>query len=87
MSRPVVTDKVRWEAVATDDRQVLAYKRSGGGKTVLVMLNFDSAPADVPLSRAAAGRVARLLAANRAVAARASVRLDPLGVFVAEVSD
>lgn len=76
-----------WKPVNREDRQVLAYQRSGGGKTVLVLLNFDSAPADVPLARAGSGRVMRLLAANRAKADGASIHLDPLGVFVAEVSD
>ena len=76
-----------WEVVDGDDRQVLGYQRSGGGKTVLVLLNFDAAPADVPLARAGAGRIAKALIAHRAAATGAGVHLDPLGVFVAEVSE
>ena len=75
-----------WRAVDTDDRQVLAYQRSGGGKTVLVLLNLDSRPADVPLAKADAKQVTQPLATNRAMLNGATVHLDPLGVYVAEVT-
>ena len=64
---------------------MLAYRRSGGGRTVLVLLNFDGHAADVPLARAGGGRLGRILAANRAVAREGAVHLDALGMFVAEV--
>jgi len=74
-----------YATVAADNAQVLGFTRSGGGKTVLVLLNFDGHAADVPLARAGGGRLGRIIAANRAVAGEGAVHLDALGVFVAEV--
>ena len=74
-----------WKAVDTDDRQVLAYQRTGGGKTVLVLLNLDSKPADVALEKTDTLEVERPLAINRALLISGSVHLDPLGVYVAQI--
>jgi alpha-glucosidase len=76
-----------WKLVDANDPQVLAYQRSGGGKTVLVLLNLDARPADVPLARAAAKQVVAPLASNRATLGGGTVHLDPLGVYVAEVTN
>jgi alpha-glucosidase len=75
-----------WKAVDTDDKQVLAYQRSGGGKTVLVLLNLDSKPADVPIEKTDTMEIVRPLAINRALLISGSVHLDPLGVYVAEIT-
>jgi alpha-glucosidase len=75
-----------WKAVDVNDRQVLAYQRSGGGKTVLVLLNLDSKRADVSFSQASVRQMGRPLAVNRASVDGAAVHLQPLGVFVAEVT-
>lgn len=72
-------------SVDREDKQVLAYQRTGSGKTVLVLLNFDDKPAEVALEKAAAKRVTAVLASNRAEQAGRAVKLAPLGVFVAEV--
>ena len=75
-----------WKAVDTDDKQVLAYQRSGGGKTVLVLLNLDAKPADVPIEKTQTMEVLQPLAVNRALLISGRVHLDPLGVYVAEIT-
>lgn len=73
--------------VAPNDPQVLAYQRTGGGRRVLVLLNFDGRAADVPLAGVIAGPIGRVIASNRATQNGAVVHLDPLGVFVVEMAD
>lgn len=72
-------------SVNRNDSQVFGFQRTGGGKTVLVLLNFDAKPARVRLTDASAGQVRSVLAANRARQSTDAIDLQPLGVFVAEV--
>ncbi len=74
-----------YTTVAAANPQVLAYQRNAGGRTILVLLNFDGHAADVPLVTAAATRLGRTIIASRATATGSTVHLEPLGVFVAEV--
>jgi alpha-glucosidase len=74
-----------YRAVDTGNPQLLAYQRSGGGRTVLVLLNLDAKPADEPLARASSKAVQTLIASNRARLSGNSVHLDPLGIYVAGV--
>jgi alpha-glucosidase len=64
---------------------VLSYTRSGGGKTVLVLLNFGVEDALVALPQVGAKAIGNVIASNRAIATGAAVHLQPLGVYVAEV--
>ncbi len=72
-------------SVNRDDPSVLSYLRVGRGRAVLVLLNFAGHPAEVTLAAAGTARVKSVIASNRARADATSVRLDALGVFVAEV--
>jgi alpha-glucosidase len=72
-------------SVDRDNPAVFAYLRVKGARTVLVLLNFADHPADVALSAAGTTSIRSVLASNRAQAGTASVHLEPLGLFVAEV--
>lgn len=74
-----------FHVVDRDDPQVFGFQRTGGGKTVLTLLNFGDHAADVSLGAAQAHAIGRVIASNRAATAGNTVRLEPLGAFVAQV--
>jgi len=65
---------------------VLSYVRTGGGKRVLVVLNFGNQAADVSLSQLGGGKFGRVIAQSKANLAASGVHLAPLGAMVVELS-
>lgn len=65
---------------------LLSYVRTGGGKTVLTILNFGGMPDVVPLARFGGGKAGRVIARNKAILSAGRVHLAPLGVLVLEIS-
>ena len=65
---------------------VLSYVRTGGGKRVLVVLNFGNQAADVSLSQLGGGKFGRVIARSKANLAASGVHLAPLGAMVVELS-
>lgn len=65
---------------------VLSYVRTGGGRQILVLLNFAANAADIPLARASSGTVQRIVAQNKAALNDGNVHLDPLGLMVIELA-
>ena len=72
-----------YRSVDRADPQVFAFRREGGGKAVVVLLNFDTHPADVPMAAIEAKSLGRVIASNRAQVTGATVHLEPLGMLVA----
>jgi len=65
---------------------VLSYIRTGGGKRVLVVLNFGNQAADISLSQLGGGNFGRVIAQSKANLAASGVHLAPLGAMVVELS-
>ena len=72
--------------VDRNNPNVLSYVRTGGGKRVLVVLNFGSQAADVSLSQLGGGTFGRVIAQSKANLAGSGVHLAPLGAMVVELS-
>ena len=73
-----------YTSVDTADPDVLAYQRTGGGGTVLVLLNFSPHSVTRSLSVFGARGLSRVIVSNRAITAEGEVTLAPLGVLVAQ---
>jgi alpha-glucosidase len=64
---------------------VLSYVRTGGGKRLLVVLNFGGSDADVTRAQLGGGTFGRVIAQNKASLTGTSVHLAPLGALVVEL--
>ena len=73
-------------SVNREDPNVLGYLRVSPARTALVLLNMSSKASEVVLVNAKVKQVSKVLLSNGARQEASTVRLEPFGVFVAEVT-
>ncbi|HMI20957.1 MAG TPA: alpha-amylase family glycosyl hydrolase [Sphingomonas sp.] len=70
--------------VDRNNPNVLSYVRTGGGKRLLVVLNFGGTAADMTPAQLGGGTFGRVIVQNKASVTDAGLHLAPLGAIVVE---
>jgi alpha-glucosidase len=82
-TNPALTGEMKM--VDRANPKVLSYIRTGGGKQVLVVLNFGGTVADLTAGQLGGGKFGRVITQSKASVTEKGLHLAPLGALVVEL--